>query len=961
MKDNRKLSKVTAGPKSASLRPIENEFKAECLVRFEMRGRNASAFMLQTGDKGNESLRFIFAWDIKGVHTTLKPEQEDGIFDAIEAGLKDLPEQESLTVYMASFASDHKRQAELDQTIASAPNPQLKFLLMSDKKRTDELTWAKDGKGRKVARGLRKPKTLRVYCTYTIASATAEGNDFWERTLLQVQNTYFKFVGSAPEIQKQRFEIAFEKAFSDGFINWEQLLTTKMGLDITPLSEDDLWEDVWRRFNQTDPPQLPQLVVMREDGYEEQIRSETHFITRLIDTQTPFADRAWVNVNDKYIAPMVFADKPGGWTSKFNELSYLWQVMCREPVYDTEVFCQVTKANQGIVRENMRRVMKQSMLDQEVISKKGPSMDVAASLKQQKAVRAQEQLYEGAVALQTATVFLVHRKSLTKLDEACRYLENCFFQPARIEREREYAWKIWLQTLPICWETLLAKPFNRRLLFLTGEAPGMMPLVCPYPIDKGGFELVSEEGGVPIFINPFDQHRNMALFATTRAGKSVLIAGVLGHALARNIPTIIMDFPPSDAASTFKDWTHFLGGSYFDIGKECNNLMELPDLSSFDEKERRERMADYTDFLESALMTMIFGAGEGTTSDDRTFRQTLRSMIGPALRKFFDNPQISARYTAAIAAGLGTPEWDETPTMVDFLDYFRQHGTEDLSDDARNDQTTVRAVSHIERQLTFWVNSRVGTAISRPSTFKTDNQLLVFALRGLSDAEDASVLALSAYSAALRRTLSHRESVFFIDEFSVLMEWSQIGQLIARLCANGAKAGIRVFLAAQDPNTLLNSASGPKIIQNVSLRLIGRIQPVAIDSFRKFFGYDQEVISVNASERFYPQVTEMYSQWLVDDGNRTTYARFYPSPELLAVVANNPNETYCRSQFMKLHDSPYQAIVAFGRELVAALKNGRSLQPPELPPEAPMTVMPAVQPLSASEPTLATTNGSKPH
>jgi hypothetical protein len=237
----------------------------------------------------------------------------------------------------------------------------------------------------------------------------------------------------------------------------------------------------------------------------------------------------------------------------------------------------------------------------------------------------------------------------------------------------------------------------------------------------------------------------------------------------------------------------------------------------------------------------------------------------------------------------------------------------------------------------------------------------VFALRGLSDAEDASVLALSAYSAALRRTLSHRESVFFIDEFSVLMEWSQIGQLIARLCANGAKAGIRVFLAAQDPNTLLNSASGPKIIQNVSLRLIGRIQPVAIDSFRKFFGYDQEVISVNASERFYPQVTEMYSQWLVDDGNRTTYARFYPSPELLAVVANNPNETYCRSQFMKLHDSPYQAIVAFGRELVAALKNGRSLQPPELPPEAPMTVMPAVQPLSASEPTLATTNGSKPH
>jgi hypothetical protein len=257
--------------------------------------------------------------------------------------------------------------------------------------------------------------------------------------------------------------------------------------------------------------------------------------------------------------------------------------------------------------------------------------------------------------------------------------------------------------------------------------------------------------------------------------------------------------------------------------------MELPDLSAFDEKERRERMADYTDFLESALMTMIFGAGEATTSEDRTFRQTLRSMIGPAIRKFFDDPTIAQRYAAAIRCGIGTTAWDDTPTIVDFLSYFRRHGTEDLSEEARQDLTTTRAMSHIERQLTFWVNSRVGMAISRPSTFKTDNPLLVFALRGLSDAEDASVLALSAYSAALRRTLSHRESVFSIDEFSVLMEWQQIAALIARLCANGAKAGIRIFLAAQDPNTLLNSASGPKIIQNISLRLIGRIQPVAIE------------------------------------------------------------------------------------------------------------------------------------
>jgi hypothetical protein len=940
MKDNQKLPKtqVVSGAKSLSVKPIENELNAECVVRFEMRGRNASAFMLQTGDKGNENLQFIFAWNVKGVHSTLKEDQEDGIFDAIEAGLKDLPEGESMTVYMASFASDEDRQMELDTVIEGASNPQAKFLLMAEKKRIDQLTWRTSARGKKVAKGLRKPKRLCLYCTYTIDSTVVQAqgnNDFWEKTLLKGQNFYYNLMGTSQDIQRQRYDIAFNKAFSDGFINWEQLLSTKMGLSIQPLNEQDLWEDIWRRFNPSQPPALPQVVIATEEGYTEKIHSDTHFITRLIDTQTPFADRSWVNVAGNYIAPLVFADKPGGWNSKFHELSYLWKVICREAVYDTEVFCQVTKANQGIVRENMRRVMKQSMLDQEMISKKGPSMDVAASLKQKKSIRAQEELYEGAVALQTATVFLVRRDSLVRLDEACRFLENCFFQPARIEREREYAWRIWLQTLPITWEALLARPFNRRLLFLTGEAPGMMPLVCPNPIDRRGFELITEEGGVPIFIDPFTQHRNVAFFGTTRSGKSVAISGVLTHGLARGIPTIIMDFPPSDAASTFKDWTEFMGGAYFDIGRECNNLLELPDLSQFSEKERQDRMSDYADFLESAVMTMIFGAGEATTSEDRIFRQTLRSMIGPAIRKFFVYPPIAERYTAAQTDGFGSLAWDNTPTLVDFLAYFRKFGTADLSEDAKKDSMTGRAVAQVERQLTFWVNSRVGKAISRPSTFRTDSLLLVFALRGLSDAEDASVLALAAYSAALRRTLSNAQSIFFIDEFSVLMEWSQIGQLIARLCANGAKAGIRVFLAAQDPNTLLTSASGPKIIQNISLRLIGRIQPVAIESFQKFFGYDQSIISVNASERFYPQVSEMFSQWLVDDGTRTTYARFYPSAELLAVVANNTDETACRQQFMKLYpNNSYRAIAAFGQELVSALKNGRPLQPPALPPAA---------------------------
>ena len=83
-----------------------------------------------------------------------------------------------------------------------------------------------------------------------------------------------------------------------------------------------------------------------------------------------------------------------------------------------------------------------------------------------------------------------------------------------------------------------------------------------------------------------------------------------------------------------------------------NNLFEMPDLSAFDEKERQERLSDYTDFLESALMTMVFGSGESSTSDDRLFRQSLRSMLGPAIRNFFISSPIVDRYESSRQGGL---------------------------------------------------------------------------------------------------------------------------------------------------------------------------------------------------------------------------------------------------------------------------------------------------------------------
>jgi hypothetical protein len=693
------------------------------------------------------------------------------------------------------------------------------------------------------------------------------------------------------------------------------------------------------------------------DGIDEFSNSDLHLTTHLFPTSesVPFADRAFVHVRGNYVAPLVFIDKPAGWANKESELSYLWQIFARDAVFDTECFCQITRANDAIIRENMSRVTRQTIAAQN-LSTKNANIDVGAAVKQKKAIAAQEELYEGALPLSLGVVFLVHRPDVESLDSACRYLQNCFRRPAWVNWEKEYAWKIWLQTLPTCWDKLLSRPFDRRLVYLSGEAPGFMSLVQPSPVDKQGLELVTDEGGVPIFLDLYSQHRNLALFATTRAGKSVMVAEILAQGLARGLPTVVMDFPPSDAASTFKDFTSYVGGAYFDIGKECNNLLEIPDLSSFNAKEREERMTDFKDFVASALMIMVFGAGEPTTTADRMLKQAIRAVLVPAIDRFFEDADILRRYAEAHAAGAGSEPWSRIPTLTDFMIYFAEHGLADLPEPVLNDPNTAQAINQIKRQLRFWVSSRVGKAIAQPSTFRTDSLLLVFALRGLSDGDDASILCLSAYSAILRRTLSHKESICFLDEFSVLLEWSQIGALVARLTANGAKAGIRVIVAAQDPNTLINSPSGPKIIQNISTRLIGRIQPVAQQSFIDGLKIEPTIIARNAGKNFYPAKEGLFSQWLLDEQSTYTYVRYYSPKPLLAVTANNPHESAARQAFYQAYGDYYDALAAFAEELAASFREGRSIRVPagtssaqtlEFPVSDTADELPADEPLEA--------------
>ncbi|MEJ1932995.1 hypothetical protein WDZ92_22550, partial [Nostoc sp. NIES-2111] len=240
---------------------------------------------------------------------------------------------------------------------------------------------------------------------------------------------------------------------------------------------------------------------------------------------------------------------------------------------------------------------------------------------------------------------------------------------------------------------------------------------------------------------------------------------------------------------------------------------------------------------------------------------------------------------------------------------------------ASSSQEISEALQQIRLRLNYWLSTRVGESISKPSSFRTDAKLLVFALRNLSTEADAAILALSAYAAALRRALSSKASIFFLDEAPILFQFESIAELIGKLCANGAKSGIRVILSAQEPESIYQSKAAPKIFSNITTRLIGRIQSSAVDPFITRFKYPTEIIRVNSTEAFYPKKEGIYSQWLLDDNGKLTFCRYYPAHCLLAAVANNPHEQELRTLFLRQYlDNPLLGLVKFSEDYIKMIR-----------------------------------------
>jgi hypothetical protein len=887
--------------------PVERLVDLVALGQVDSPDLRCGFYILQRG----RSYRCVFGFTSPGIHASLSPEAFAEAYAGLVTLGRELPAGGRLQLRLAAQVAGDERQAALAALRARSPGAPVDWLLGGEVGRVAELV---DNHRRRIF-------DLHLFASWSEWSG-AEARDWIDRGALFLQDWWFSFLGTADSEERTLLERLVART-AVHCREWLSRFGVSARLTVTPMQADELMAWAWRQLNASSPPAIPRLLRLGPEGFAEERSGDLAFASALCEVPPLLApERVAVRAADgsaRHAAVMVWEEKPAGFAEPAQQLRYLWTLLARPEVRDTEVVVELTPLNSETSRDNAVRLQRQATAGLKLGQRQGKFVDVPQQMKLEEAADLEKSFIEGARPLYAAIAFIVWREDPGELADACRFIAHFYNRPARLVREVSYAWKLFFQALPFAWDGLLIAPFDRRLELLDEESPGFYPLVRIHGDDRDGVEFLSEEGHSPVWLDLYNRHRNLALFGTTRSGKSVLLEALMRHALARDIPVVAMDFPKPDGSSTFSDYTEFIGGAYFDVGRHALNLFELPDLTALDPAVRRERLEEFQDFLVSALAAMVLGREGG----DALLSQSVRSILQLAVSAFFRDPTIRARYSRAIAGGIASPHWQEYPTLGDLIAFIEP---EKLGLDAGSDHLRA-AFSHIHLRLGYWLSSRVGMRLSQPSTLRSDARLLVFALRNVNNEEDMAVLALANYAAALRRALATPASLFILDEAPILFESVEISNLVARLCANGAKAGVRVILSAQDPDTIEKAPASAKIFQNLRTRLIGRIEPNAIASFCRIFGYQPGALRANASAQFFPDPREVFSRWLIDDGGLLTAVRYYPPYRALAVVANNPDEQRARSQFLAQVGTRYPdrfaALEEFTQHYLGMLRGNR--------------------------------------
>jgi hypothetical protein len=893
--DKQKRKKVVAAKStsnSLTFTLLEEDMHLATILHYKIAGRNIGAALLKTGKSNTPRYKILFPFEINGVHPDLRPEEIESVFNSLASGFREIPDQETMTIHFSSFIDETSRQNYLTDIGNSSTSDKMKMLIMSKKKKIHDLH----------LQGARNLQTIHVWCSYTISEKEkVSGIDKIFQSLFGFAN---KAAGGSTITQSEALHDFIGTGYQSGYLFWQQSLANRFGLIATPLNPQQVWQQLWLKFNRFTSPvacPVPQTIVF--DGIKLSTKIISNLSPRSIllksSKSVPECHRDTLKVDGRYLAVLPLISKPEGFADEMSEMCYYWDALMTQGISDFEITSDVRSLNQAQFRENAVKLTRQAISTQAVSEQKG-GVSVIGAINQEAAQDIQADLYRGERVLSFGTVVTVYASRKQDLQRICQRIESRFMYPASLERDNLVAWFTWLNTLPVTWGDILSYPSNRRLKVYSGDACAFVPMAAISSRYKSGYEFLSAQGGVPVYLDFIKSHQNLAIFAKTRFGKSIVLGDIITEVLAAGLPVSIIDYPPADDVSSFEDLADFLDGGYGDVVKSANNPFELPDLSDFKgDKERLEsRKQSFRAYLKAFLATMILGVSPNAINQDVS-ATVVDGILTFALSSFFSDQSILERYSEAVKGGIGSPQWNNYPTLEDFCSFCT---LERLGGDKYN----TAQIRYVRDQLLRWCEGRFSKSLNSPSTISTNEPLFVMALRDISDDNEAAVLSSLMLLTILRRSFKYPESLIVLDEASIACDLPPVAKLVGEICANGAKAGYRVILSAQSPTKVFGSVGGPNIIANLTGTLVGAITPSAITSFLDTTSIPEEMLQYNASESFVGNRAEGYTPWLYSDGSRNFYVRAYPSDLLLKLASNNRFEIKERRDVL----AKYPTVVA---------------------------------------------------
>lgn len=880
--------------------PFQRYSHLHQILQIEIGGHSFACLLMyeQTKDQWSAVIPFKF----EGLHPQLYGNEVQEYWNAIKQGMAELLPGEHIDQMIGCYSDDSQRQQQLEDLANRCELIPNSVLLRNEQQRVRELTQA----------GMRQIWKQYFFCTWTASRANEQEQDLIGNALRSIDRWYKKWVRKLAGTEKLHSNNFYceigQQIYESGYLRWKLLLETKSELSISPLDREEIWEWLWKRFNQSAASKLPHSILIRETEKglekEEPDSGQKDLLSILIQGENGISScpkhkqsRDTVYVNRKACAVLVMEKKPDRWHNQRQQLQWIWQRLSSPYVRDTEAWISITKADEGITIDNLIKISKQSTTANHNALEDGSGKDISASMRQEQSFDAQRRIHEGGKPLHCAPVFLVYRNTSTQLEEACALLCNSF-GTASVVREREIAWNVWLETLPFNNLRLLQssnklKFSDRRCQLDNKSVMGLMSLTCPKSLDNQGVEFITSPGGKPIYVDLFEAAKCALIIGIRGTGKSVLGYRFAIDALAQGIPVLGIDLS-TGGDSTFKTAIEMLGdddAAYIDILSECLNLIEPPDLFHLDRKEQVKRLKQWQNFVAKALVAIAMGS----INDDQQLRERVESIVVKLLEVFFSDPEIVERYNEAFECGWKSEEWQRIPTLHDLIKFCSKEKLGLTSVEEIDRRAINQIYNQIENKLS---DPNIGDTIGKPSTVSPYPKIKFFSLSGLTNESNAYVMAIIAQISCLRMALSHKKSLFIGDELNVLLAKRGFAEVLGEFYALGRHCGLSILTLSHEIESICQSTAASKILGNNHYVLTGKITQSTVNQYVETLKYDRAIISANATEKYDANQEEYYTHWLIEKDGRFWNSIFCPGGMTLAALASNQSERDARQRVL---------------------------------------------------------------